>query len=307
MKQKLLSVILLTTSIVTYAQTTVTSGVTGKVWLDRNLGATQVATSSTDLASAGDLYEWGRDTDGHQLRTASLIAGPVASAAAAGANAVKLESWNWPADWLSPQDGTLWSETGGPEDPCTTAYPSFRLPTTAELQAEITGLSITDAATAFSSVLKLPFTGYRGYYDGVIYDTPTSGWYWTSTPEAGGAGSSGRLFFDSSGANMGIYNRGAALAVRCIQDAALSTQDTENITFEMYPNPAKSGADINFSISDAVENVKVSVYDVTGKEVYNQENQTTKTINLSNASKGFYLVKFVLDNETIVVKELIIE
>ena len=32
---------------------------TGKIWMDKNLGATQVATSSTDAASYGDLYQWG--------------------------------------------------------------------------------------------------------------------------------------------------------------------------------------------------------------------------------------------------------
>jgi hypothetical protein len=37
--------------------------------MDRNLGASQVATSSTDPASYGDLYQWGRPADGHQIRT----------------------------------------------------------------------------------------------------------------------------------------------------------------------------------------------------------------------------------------------
>ncbi|MCC5924135.1 MAG: hypothetical protein JJT77_10135 [Crocinitomicaceae bacterium] len=42
---------------------------TGKVWMDRNLGASQAATSSTDAAAYGDLYQWGRRSDGHQCRT----------------------------------------------------------------------------------------------------------------------------------------------------------------------------------------------------------------------------------------------
>jgi hypothetical protein len=42
---------------------------TGKVWLDRNLGARQVCTSSTDAACFGDLYQWGRAKDGHESRT----------------------------------------------------------------------------------------------------------------------------------------------------------------------------------------------------------------------------------------------
>ena len=49
---------------------TVTSK-TGKIWMDRNLGATQVASSTTDVAAFGDLYQWGRGSDGHQIRTSS--------------------------------------------------------------------------------------------------------------------------------------------------------------------------------------------------------------------------------------------
>jgi hypothetical protein len=49
----------------------VTNPTTGKTWMDRNLGATQVATSSTDAAAYGDLYQWGRRADGHQCRTSA--------------------------------------------------------------------------------------------------------------------------------------------------------------------------------------------------------------------------------------------
>ena len=39
--------------------------------MDRNLGATQAATSSTDVDAYGDLYQWGRFSDGHQCRTSA--------------------------------------------------------------------------------------------------------------------------------------------------------------------------------------------------------------------------------------------
>ena len=38
----------------------VTNPTTGAIWMDRNLGATQAATSSTDVDAYGDLYQWGR-------------------------------------------------------------------------------------------------------------------------------------------------------------------------------------------------------------------------------------------------------
>jgi hypothetical protein len=47
---------------------------TGKIWMDRNLGASQQATSSTDASSYGDIYQWGRRADGHQCRNSSTTA-----------------------------------------------------------------------------------------------------------------------------------------------------------------------------------------------------------------------------------------
>ncbi|MGA1583494.1 MAG: hypothetical protein ACO4CH_09580, partial [Saprospiraceae bacterium] len=46
----------------------VTNPLTGKTWMDRNLGASQVADSSSDANSYGDWYQWGRFADGHQCR-----------------------------------------------------------------------------------------------------------------------------------------------------------------------------------------------------------------------------------------------
>jgi len=45
---------------------TVTSPYTGRVWLDRNLGAKQVCTAMNDFKCIGDFYQWGRGADGHE-------------------------------------------------------------------------------------------------------------------------------------------------------------------------------------------------------------------------------------------------
>ena len=47
---------------------TVTNPITGRTWMDRNLGASQVATSYTDELAYGDLYQWGRLSDGLHLQ-----------------------------------------------------------------------------------------------------------------------------------------------------------------------------------------------------------------------------------------------
>ena len=53
----------------TYKQ--ITSSITGEVWLDRNLGASQACTSITNSACYGDYYQWGREANGHQESNSS--------------------------------------------------------------------------------------------------------------------------------------------------------------------------------------------------------------------------------------------
>jgi hypothetical protein len=91
---------------------------TEKIWLDRNLGASQVATSRSDTDAYGDLYQWGRSPEGHQLRAASLHDGDVD-----GKPTFAKESGDWdgkfiitsasPNDWLNPQDNNLWQGLAG--------------------------------------------------------------------------------------------------------------------------------------------------------------------------------------------------
>jgi hypothetical protein len=44
------------------------SPVTGRTWMDRNLGAWQAASGPTDALAYGDLYQYGRRKDGHENR-----------------------------------------------------------------------------------------------------------------------------------------------------------------------------------------------------------------------------------------------
>ena len=179
---------------------------TGQIWLDRNLGATQVATSSTDAASYGDLYQWGRNTDGHQIRTRTT-AGPVASGSE-GANFITSSG-----DWLNPRDDTRWNgSTKGAHDPCPSG---FRVPTETELEAERGIWNTNNAAGAFASVLKLPLAGYRAYINGSLLYVGSGGRYWSSTVVGISAR---RLYFNSSNAIMLAGNRANGFSVRCIKE-----------------------------------------------------------------------------------------
>jgi len=195
---------------------------TGKTWMDRNLGATQVATSSTDADSYGDLYQWGRNTDGHEKRNSAVVAGPVASGNE-GSNFITSGG-----DWLSTQDDTRWNS--GTEaapvkvtanDPCPTG---FRVPTETELEAERnnggtgfwgTGSLQNNALGAFNSALKLPVAGYRIYSTGALANVGSGGYYWSSTV----SGTYARLlYFTSSNASMFSDARAYGFSVRCIKE-----------------------------------------------------------------------------------------
>src|SRR6056297_1536419 len=84
----------------------VTNPTTGEIWMDRNLGATQVATSSTDADAYGDLYQWGRAADGHQLRTSGTTSTLATSDIPGHSDFITIGSS--PYDWRSPQNDNLW-------------------------------------------------------------------------------------------------------------------------------------------------------------------------------------------------------
>jgi uncharacterized protein (TIGR02145 family) len=190
----------------------VTNPTTGKIWMDRNLGATQVATSSTDVASYGDLYQWGRRADGHQCRTSPTTATLSSIDQPAHGNFILVP--NAPSDWRSPQNANLWQGVNGVNNPCPSGY---RIPTETELDAERLSWSQNTSAGAFASPLKLPTAGYRLYSDGSIINVGTYGNCWSSSV----SGTSSRdLNVYSSNALMDVDFRAYGFSVRCIKDAS---------------------------------------------------------------------------------------
>jgi len=184
---------------------------TGKVWMDRNLGASQVATSSTDAAAYGDLYQWGRAADGHESRT-SGTAEILATSDTPGHGDFITNGVSIPYDWRNPQNDNLWQGVNGTNNPCPSGY---RLPTEAEWEAERTSWSSDDAAGAFASPLKLPVAGYRLNNNGSFYEVGSGGYYWSSTV----SGTDARcLYFYSSSAFMLSNYRARGYSVRCLKD-----------------------------------------------------------------------------------------
>lgn len=193
---------------------TVTNPTTGEIWMDRNLGATQVATSSTDSAAYGDLYQWGRAADGHQIRTSGTTATLATSNTPGHGNFIT--NFRVPYDWRSPQNDNLWQGVSGTNNPCPSGY---RLPTEAEWDAERKSWSSNNAAGAFASPLKLPVAGSRDSSNGKLRYVGCEGYYWSSTV----GGEHGDFYarflnFESSNALVSSLARGIASSVRCLKD-----------------------------------------------------------------------------------------
>ena len=192
---------------------------TGKIWMDHNLGAIQVATSATDPLGYGDLYQWGRRADGHQLRTSGTTS-TLSSTDNPGHLAFILVQGS-PFDWRSTQSDNLWQGVNGINNPCPSSY---RLPTNAELNAERTTWISNNAAGAFASPLKLPMAGFRKRDNGSVYDAGSYGYYWSSTVNSTNlygvdALVSGILTFRNSTAEMENQQlRANGFSVRCIKD-----------------------------------------------------------------------------------------
>jgi len=183
-------------------------GANKRIWMDRNLGASRVATSSTDAESYGDLYQWGRGADGHQLRKSATTT--ILSTTDAPGNANFILTSTSPADWRSPKNDNLWQGVNGTNNPCPIG---FRLPTSSEWDTERQSWTAKNDVGAFTSELKLPLAGTRS--GGSLLDVGTYGNYWSSTVNGQ---YSYQLLLNSSNAIMNYNNRINGFSVRCIKD-----------------------------------------------------------------------------------------
>ncbi|MBK9257161.1 MAG: BspA family leucine-rich repeat surface protein [Saprospiraceae bacterium] len=183
----------------------------GRCWLDRNLGASQVATSNTDAAAYGDLFQWGRPDDGHQIRTSGVTSN-LANNNIPGHDDFITTNIT-PFDWRSPQNNNLWQGVQGVNNPCPEG---FRLPTESELDVERLSWNSNNATGAFNSPLKWSLGGYRGYdANATLGSVGTAAYIWTYNT---GSEMSRRLAILNQDANFLSARRANGMSVRCIRN-----------------------------------------------------------------------------------------
>ena len=175
--------------------------------MDRNLGETQIATSSTDAASYGDLYQWVRGTDGHEKRAAGTTSTLSSTDVPGNAKFIIING----VDWRSAKNDNLWQGVNGINNPCPAG---FRLPTEPKWIAEQARWSPQNQLGAFNSPLKLPMAGYRIFHDGAFDAVGAGGFYWSNTV----SGLEARFMrFNSSLVVIPLY-RSYGFSVRCSKD-----------------------------------------------------------------------------------------
>ena len=190
----------------------VTSPHTGKIWLDRNLGASRVCEQFDDSACYGDYYQWGRAFDGHQDSTSGTSTMQTNNVFDSGTNGFIVSHLDWASvDTSGATRSDIWSRTDG-----TSVCPSgFRVPTSPEALAETVDAGITNTTAAFDSFLKLPSTGNRRYTDGALIADGVRGYMWTSSLSGN---SSLRIRFTNTAITSGVLGRGYGEPVRCIKN-----------------------------------------------------------------------------------------
>jgi uncharacterized protein (TIGR02145 family) len=202
----------------------VTNPVTGKTWMDRNLGASQVATSSTDAAAYGDLYQWGRRADGHQCRNSSTTTTLSSTDQPNHGNFILAINANTPEelDWRTSSNNSLWQGVSGTNNPCPQGY---RIPTRNELNNEMLSWNSQNSQGAFNNILKLTPAGIRDVETGQIilndsWSTGNIGNYWSNSDSPWPSWQSQRGSLDFDGATSNIYYsyKAYGLSVRCIKN-----------------------------------------------------------------------------------------
>lgn len=170
------------------------SSITGRQWLDRNLGAQRAATSFQDYLAYGDLFQWGRPDDGHQLISwtdkfnGAAVNGTTTTKFTTdvpGSSLFYIDPTNTsPVDWRNPQNSNLWQVPDQINNPCPSGW---HIPSNAEWDAEIAGAG----SELVIDVLKLAASSFRIYNSGNVPictegescdGAGSRGYYWSSTP-----------------------------------------------------------------------------------------------------------------------------
>lgn len=277
----------------------------GNIWLKQNLGSERVAESMNDDKAYGDLFQWGRWDDGHQLRTSPTAFAPSANTPDGLQDETSFIAGS-PAWWSTNGIDDQWTGTGFSEitetigaDPCKAIGNGWRLPSQGEWGDIAEAAGIQSPVKAYEGILKLPMAGFRSSSDGGFTFVGQKGYYWSSTP----TGIGGKyLYIGTVVANASAgASRGQGSSVRCMKDPSqLSTADIhlKRNSVDLYPNPVKGI--LTLKSDSIIEGVKV--VNAVGQSVV--VSFSGNNVNMNNLPSGLYMIELKLKNGGSVVKKI---
>jgi hypothetical protein len=284
---------------------TTVRGADGKIWLQQNLGSSQVATSMADADSYGDLFQWGRWDDGHQLRNSPTTAVPSTNNPTGLSGISSFILGTGPSWWSTNASSDLWNGANSAAvtsavgiDPCKAIGAGWKLPSQADWVAAVNAEGMGSAATAYSSKLKLPAAGYRSQSSGGFTYVGERGYYWSGDIAVSG----GKYLYNSTAlANPNSGGpRAQGQSVRCIKDiTGLSTTDIRKVTLGVYPNP--TNGILNIKTDSSVENINVT--NIAGQKINVQFKNNQ--INMNGLPNGIYIVELQLEDGQKISKKII--
>ena len=184
---------------------------TGKIWMDRNLGASKVASSPNDAEARGFLYQWGRKNDGHQFRDSGTQTTPI-DIDASNQNFI-ISTFTWYTQGQSVEH--LWDGLNAPHNPCPRG---FRVPTLSELAAERDEIETGPNSNFLDSPLRFAHTGFRSDEEGNIFSLTIAGFYWSSNELGGQSAGDFRINHSATDNFLMTSRTRKGHAVRCIKD-----------------------------------------------------------------------------------------
>lgn len=242
----------------------------GNIWLQQNLGSSQVATSSTDADAFGDLFQWGRWDDGHQKRnsaTSNVMPSPNNPTGLGGGTPEFLTaSSDWWTDgvitdkWEHANPADVTEDNGC--DPCKALGNGWEMPTQEDWTQIVEAENISNVASAFTSTLKLTVGGSRNASGGFNFEAQR-GYYWSKTTTT--FSNYGKyLYYSNAIVNPAAgTNRKYGNSVRCVKKNVAPTYCEVGVDWDVEPITSVVFADIDNSSSEIV-NATPAYEDFTG-------------------------------------------
>ncbi|WP_336963548.1 T9SS type A sorting domain-containing protein [Chryseobacterium contaminans] len=278
----------------------------GNIWLKQNLGSERVAEALDDEESYGDLFQWGRWDDGHQLRNSPLISSPSDNTPEGlpGSGSFIIGSPGW---WSSNGADDKWAGKGLVEvtetmgaDPCRVIGLEWKLPSQADWANVVQAENIISPVKAYGGNLKLPMGGYRSSSDGGFTFVGKRGYFWSSNAATTGGK---YLYIGSTVANASAGGpRGQGASVRCMKSQEqLGTADIHprQNRIDVYPNPVKGI--LTLKSDSLIEHVRI--INAAGQRV--EASFSGNQINMNNLPSDLYIIELKLNNGESVVKKII--